>query len=93
MKCRAQLDYAWVAVCHALIPVVQAKAACARGTAITAFYSHSCCFMRVPRWRCFLNPDLKRPSDDPLTEWEVAVIVEVRGEHTDLCCSLLDHMT
>ena len=32
-----------------------------------------------PRWRCFLNPDLKRPCDEPLTEWEVAVIVEVRS--------------
>ncbi|KIZ05929.1 Myb-related protein B [Monoraphidium neglectum] len=44
------------------------------------------------RWRCFLNPELKRPCDDPLTEWEVAVIVEGQrtyGNRWTLIASLL----
>lgn len=31
------------------------------------------------RWRNFLSPDIEHPRKSPFTEWEVAVVVQVRA--------------
>ena len=44
------------------------------------------------RWRCFLSPNLSRPSEHPLTEWEIAVIVQTQrayGNRWSFIASLL----